>query len=153
MITFKPLEFIDIETITYMMQDFYAIDNYPINLEVSKKLFEEFITNQNLGKAYLIYNSDEEETLKIVGYVILTFVFSFEYKGKIAFLDELYIKETARGKGIGNQTILFIKEESRKLNLKLIYLEVENHNENAQKLYIANDFEVHNRKIMKYKLN
>jgi ribosomal protein S18 acetylase RimI-like enzyme len=153
MITFKPLEFIDIEAITYMTQDFYAIDNYPINLEVSKKLFEEFITNQNLGKAYLIYNSDEEETLKIVGYVILTFVFSFEYKGKIAFLDELYIKETARGKGIGNQTILFIKEESRKLNLKLIYLEVENHNENAQKLYIANDFEVHNRKIMKYKLN
>jgi ribosomal protein S18 acetylase RimI-like enzyme len=153
MITFKPLEFVDIETITYMMQDFYAIDNYPINLEVSKKLFEEFITNQNLGKAYLIYDSDEEETLKIVGYVILTFVFSFEYKGKIAFLDELYIKETARGKGIGNQTILFIKEESRKLNLKLIYLEVENHNENAQKLYIANDFEVHNRKIMKYKLN
>ena len=104
MITFKPLEFIEIETITYMMQDFYAIDNYPINLEVSKKLFEEFITNQNLGKAYLIYNSEKEETLKIVGYVILTFVFSFEYKGKIAFLDELYIKETARGKGIGNQT-------------------------------------------------
>ena len=30
MSTFKPLEIADIEIITQMMQDFYAIDNYPI---------------------------------------------------------------------------------------------------------------------------
>ena len=129
-----------------MMQDFYAIDNYPIDIEVSKKLFQEFITDENLGKAWLIYSENE-----LVGYVIVTFVFSFEYGGKIAFLDELYIKEIARGKGIGNATIQFIKEQIKHLNVKLLYLEVENHNENAQKLYLANDFEVHNRKLLKFK--
>ena len=148
MIHFKPLEIVDIETITCMMRDFYAIDGYPIDIDISKKLFKEFITNENLGKAWIIYQDNE-----IVGYVILTFVFSFEHKGKTAFLDELYVKETHRGKGIGNQTVLFIKEESRELNLKLIYLEVENHNENAQKLYLANDFKAHDRKLMKHKLN
>lgn len=130
-----------------MMQDFYAIDNYPIDTENSKKLFLEFIANENLGKAWLIFNENE-----IVGYVILTFVFSFEYGGRIAFLDELYIKENSRGKGIGKQTIQFIKEQITALNVKLIYLEVENHNQNAQKLYIANDFEIHNRKLLKFKL-
>jgi ribosomal protein S18 acetylase RimI-like enzyme len=129
-----------------MMQDFYAIDNYPIDVEVSKKLFQEFITNEHLGRAWLIFSEEE-----LVGYVILTFVFSFEYGGKIAFLDELYIKEIARGKGIGNTTIQFIKEQAKQLNVKLLYLEVENHNENAQKLYLANDFEVHNRKLLKFK--
>jgi ribosomal protein S18 acetylase RimI-like enzyme len=129
-----------------MMQDFYAIDNYPIDIEASKKLFQEFITNEHLGKSWLIYSEDE-----LVGYVILTFVFSFEYGGKIAFLDELYIKKNARGKGIGNTTIQFIKEQAKQLNVKLLYLEVENHNENAQKLYLANDFEVHNRKLLKFK--
>jgi hypothetical protein len=49
MTTFKPLEIANIEIITQMMQDFYAIDNYPMDVEKSKKLFQEFITNENLG--------------------------------------------------------------------------------------------------------
>jgi ribosomal protein S18 acetylase RimI-like enzyme len=147
MITFKPLEIRDISTITHMMQDFYAIDNYPMDVEESKKLFQEFITNENLGKSWLIYSEKE-----IVGYIILTFIFSFEYGGKIAFVDELFIQETARGKGIGKEAIQFIQREVPKLSLKLLYLEVEPHNENAQKLYLAHDFELHNRKLMKYKI-
>lgn len=147
MVQFKSLETSQIETITKMMQDFYAIDNYPIDIEVSKKLFSEFLSNENLGKSYLIYSEDE-----IVGYIILTFIFSFEYGGKIAFLDELYINETARGKGIGKLAIPFVKQQCEELNVKLIYLEVENHNENAQKLYLANDFVIHNRKLLKFKI-
>ena len=147
MTSFKPLEIIDISTITQMMQDFYAIDNYPIDVEVAKNLFQEFISNEHLGKSWLIYSENE-----IVGYIILTYIFSFEYGGKIAFLDKLFIKETARGKGIGKEAIQFIQREVPKLSLKLLYLEVEPHNENAQKLYLAHDFELHNRKLMKYKV-
>jgi ribosomal protein S18 acetylase RimI-like enzyme len=148
MIEFKPLAAPNIETIVSMMQEFYAIDGYPISIDVSKALFQEFISNENLGKAWLIFSDNE-----IVGYIILTFVFSFEYQGRIAFLDELYVTETARGKGIGSKAIEFVKTESHKLSLKLIYLEVEPHNENAQKLYLANGFESHNRQLMKYKIN
>ena len=147
MTTFKPLEIADIEIITLMMQDFYAIDNYPMDVEVTKTLFQEFISNEHLGKSWLIYSENE-----IVGYIILTFIFSFEYGGKIAFVDELFIKETARGKGFGKEAIQFIQREVPKLSLKLLYLEVEPHNENAQKLYLAHDFELHNRKLMKYKV-
>ena len=147
MTTFKPLEITDISTITQMMQDFYAIDNYPMDVEVAKNLFQEFISNEHLGKSWMIYSENE-----IVGYIILTFIFSFEYGGKIAFVDELFIKETARGKGIGKEAIQFIQKEVPKLSLKLLYLEVEPHNENAQKLYLAHDFEFHNRKLMKYKV-
>ena len=147
MIKFSPVELSQIETIVTMMQDFYAVDNYAIDIEISKKLFEEFISNESLGKAWLIFNENE-----IAGYVILTFIFSFEYGGRIAFLDELYIKESNRVKGIGKETIAFVKKESALLNVKLIYLEAENHNHNAQKLYIAADFEIHNRKLLKFKL-
>ena len=146
MITFKTLTLSDIETVVSMMQEFYAIDNYPMDIDVSKALFQEFISNENLGKAWLIFSDNE-----IIGYVILTFIFSFEYQGRIAFLDELYLNENARGKGIGSQAIQFVVEESKKLALQLIYLEIENHNQNAQKLYIASGFELHNRKLMAYK--
>lgn len=145
MITFKPLKSADIETIVPMMQDFYAIDNYPIDVAISKALFLEFLENEHLGRAWLIYFDNE-----VVGYIILTFIFSFEYKGTIAFLDELYLSEKARGKGIGKAAVDFIQSEARKLSLKIIYLEVEGHNQNAQQLYLSKDFTVHNRKLMKF---
>ncbi|KQS50257.1 MAG: GNAT family N-acetyltransferase [Flavobacterium sp. 38-13] len=147
MTTFRPIQTSDIDTIVPMMQEFYSIDNYPIDIAISKALFLEFIENPHLGKAWLIY-SDEE----IVGYIILTFVFSFEYKGTIAFLDELYISDKARGKGIGKKALDFIHQEALSLSLKIIYLEIENHNEIAQKLYLSKDFVVHNRSLMKLTL-
>lgn len=147
MTTFRPIQTSDIDTIVPMMQEFYSIDNYPIDIAISKALFLEFIENPHLGKAWLIY-SDEE----IVGYIILTFVFSFEYKGTIAFLDELYISDKARGKGIGKKALDFIHQEALSLSLKIIYLEIENHNEIAQKLYLSKDFAVHNRSLMKLTL-
>lgn len=107
MTTFKPIQSSDIDIILPMMQDFYAIDGYPIDVNVSRKLFEEFIADEKLGKAWLVYFEDE-----IVGYVILTFVFSFEYKGRIAFLDELYLNEKSRGKGIGKKVLDFIHEQA-----------------------------------------
>ena len=108
MIQFKPIIASDIAVIVKMMQEFYAIDNYPIDPEITNSLFQEFIADKNLGKAWLILSDDV-----VVGYVILTFIFSFEYQGKIAFLDELYLSEEARGKGIGNQAVAFIIDESQ----------------------------------------
>ena len=143
-ITFKPIRLSDIDRTIIMMQDFYAIDNYPIDTAVSKSLLTEFIENENLGKGWLILDNDIP-----VGYVILTFVFSFEYKGRIAFLDELYISAKARGKGMGKKTVDFIHEQALDLAINIIYLEVEGHNTIAQKLYLSKDFVVHNRKLMK----
>src|ERR1044072_9860452 len=92
-ITFKPIRAADIDKTVSMMQDFYAIDNYPIDPAVSKSLLMEFLENESLGKGWLILNERE-----VIGYVIITFVFSFEYKGRIAFLDELYISPTEIGR-------------------------------------------------------
>ena len=130
-----------------MMQQFYAIDGYPMDGQKSEKLFLDFLTNEKLGKAWLIF-----EDGKIAGYAILTFVFSFEYGGKIAFLDELYIEETLRGKGLGKAAIAFLKDQAPKLSLKMLYLEVEPHNQNAQKLYLAAGFKPHHRNLMQYKV-
>ena len=79
-ITFKPIRKNDIDAAVAMMQDFYAIDGYPINPAVSKMLFEEFIENEGLGKGWLIYSDNT-----IVGYVILTFRNSRLYNTDICF--------------------------------------------------------------------
>lgn len=147
MITFKEITESDIETVVPLMQEFYAIDGYPMDPIQSKVLFTAFISDEKLGKSWLLFFEN-----KVAGYAILTFVFSFEYGGTIAFIDELYVTENFRGKGIGTKTVEFLKSEAAKFTLKLLYLEVENHNSNAQKVYLAAGFELHNRKIMKYKV-
>ena len=144
--TYKKIEKSDIEILVAMMRDFYAIDGYPMDEKVTRELFSEFIAHENLGKAWLIIVDES-----IVGYVILTFVFSFEHKGKITFLDELYIAERVRGKGIGNETIQFIKAQSLILSIKLLFLEVEHHNTIAEQLYVSNGFELHHRKFLSHK--
>lgn len=141
---FKPIEVQDIPVVIAMMEAFYAIDNYPIDINVSRGLMHEFLENEALGKGWMILKDD-----KPVGYVIMTFVFSFEYKGRIAFLDELFISSTARGLGFGKQALDFITEQAKQLSVKIIYLEIEGHNTVAQKLYLSKGYEIHNRGLMK----
>ena len=84
-----------------------------------------------------------------MGYVILTCIFSFEHQGKITFVDELYLNENARIKGIGKITLKFIRNHFIQNNLKLIYLEIESQSEVAKKLYLSNDYITYHRQFMK----
>jgi len=142
--TFKSFTEADADIVMGMMHDFYAIDNYAFDKAVSKELFLEFVANKGLGQGWVI-----ELDGKHVGYAILTFVFNFEYKGHIAFLDELFIIESARGEGLGNQTLDFVIAQAKELSLKVLYLEIENHNETARKLYLSKNFINHKRGMMK----
>jgi GNAT superfamily N-acetyltransferase len=144
-IHFKPFEASDAPVVITMMEQFYAIDGYPIDAAVSKGLFFEFIENESLGKGWVVYADGVA-----AGYVILTFVFSFEYAGRIAFLDELFISETMRGKGLAKEALDFIKAQTEILSVKIIYLEIEPHNENARKLYLSKGFKNHKRSLLRY---
>lgn len=141
---FKPIETQDIPVVIAMMEEFYAIDNYPIDADVSRGLMHEFLENDALGRGWIILKENEP-----VGYAIMTFVFSFEYKGRIAFLDELFISEKARGLGFGKRALDFVTEQAKMLSVKIIYLEIEGHNTVAQKLYLSKGYEIHNRGLMK----
>ena len=141
---FKPFEIADAPAVVAMMEAFYAIDNYPIDAATANNLFLEFTQNESLGRGWTIVLNGE-----VMGYFILTFVFSFEYKGRIAFLDELFILPLARGKGLGKHALDFMAAQARALSVKIVYLEIENHNQAARKLYLSKNFTLHNRGLMK----
>lgn len=146
-VSFRLLNKASIGELVLMMQQFYAIDNYPMDAAKSANLCETFLADENLGRAWFIMYNGE-----IAGYIIITFVFSFEYGGRIAFLDELFILPQMQGKGLGKQAVDFIKQQAAPLAIKLFYLEVENHNNAAIALYISKGFTMHNRSLMKYKV-
>ena len=146
MTEFRKINKQDIPTLLTFMTDFYAIDNYPINREVTEKNFKYFIENPNLGQCFII-----EHEGKPAGYLLLANMFMFEFGGMIAFLDELYIDSTFQGKGLGKIAIEFAKNYAKETDLKILYLEVELHNERAIELYKKHDFKPHHRNLMVWK--
>jgi ribosomal protein S18 acetylase RimI-like enzyme len=128
--------------ISAMMTDFYAIDGYSFEEEKAKLSLENFISDNTLGMIWLI-KSDSET----YGYVCLTMGFSFEYGGKIAVLDELFIKTKFRNKGLGKKTLAFIDTQAFENKINAIHMEVESHNTTALGLYTNHNFKTKGRKL------
>ena len=114
-----------------MMENFYSLDNYPFDIDKNEKNLKVFISNPELGRLWIIKFENQ-----IAGYICLTFGFSFEFGGRVAFIDEFFIKEEFRNKSIEQQTMDFIENESMELEVKSILLEVEKHNKTGNKLYL-----------------
>jgi len=119
-----------VSDILVMMEDFYQMFDYPFEKEKARKNLHAFIHDQGLGRLWII-RLDEE----IIGYAALPFGFSFGYGGRHAVLDEFYLIELSRGKGIGKKVLEMILDEAKKMNLTRIHLEVEKDNLAAKGLY------------------
>jgi ribosomal protein S18 acetylase RimI-like enzyme len=110
---------------------------------VVRRALHEFLANSELGKVWLIL-----EQQKPAGYVVLTLGFSFEYHGREAFIDELYVEPEHRRKGLGRQAMEFSAERAREMGVHAIHLEVDHGNEPALELYRRDGYEDHGRYLM-----
>lgn len=81
------------------------------------------------------------------------FGFSFEYGGRDAFIDELYLDKAYRGKGHGKAVLEQAAIEAKELGVKAIHLEVERHNASGRKLYTKSGFETSDRELMSKRLH
>jgi GNAT superfamily N-acetyltransferase len=119
-----------VSDILIMMEDFYMMFDYPFEKEKARKNLHDFIRDQTLGRLWLL-----RENEKVIGYAALAFGFSFGYGGKDATLDEFFLVEEVRSKGVGKKALNMILDEAKKLNLTGIHLEVEKDNPAAKGLY------------------
>ena len=69
-----------------------------------------------LGRIWLIYESG-----RAIGYIALCFGYSIEFGGRDAFVDEFFIKEEARGKGIGHEVLETIKWKADEFNVVVLH--------------------------------
>lgn len=87
------------------------------------------LLNQNpYARGYIF-----EEEGKILGYALLALTYSQEAGGEVVWIEEIYLKPQARGKGYGTAFFHFLEKEFP--TAKRFRLEVEKENEKAVKLY------------------
>jgi GNAT superfamily N-acetyltransferase len=133
----------DLEILLPFVRLFHEFENFQIVDDRRKSSLINLLNNQDLGNIWLIYVD-----LHPVGYIALCAGYSIEFGGKDAFVDEFYISSDFRGKGIGRQTLEFIKLAAKDLNIRAIHLEVARTNTNAHRLYERSDFKTREKYIL-----
>jgi ribosomal protein S18 acetylase RimI-like enzyme len=113
-----------------LITEFYQYFDYPFDYQQHSTLVADFLNNPNLGKIWLInYQS------KFVGYLALTYGFTFEYLGRDAFVDEFYIQAEYRSLGIGKIALNKVQQLAKSLGLNALHLHTEKYNPRAKELY------------------
>ena len=77
----------------------------------------------------------------IAGYGVLAYLYSLEFGGMVALLDELWISEAWRGQGLGRATMGAIEQCCRDRDLVALRLEVSKTNAVARSLYQSLGFQ------------
>jgi ribosomal protein S18 acetylase RimI-like enzyme len=133
----------DADELVGLMREFYAFDHIAFDEAAARGALREILGDGRFGVVHLI--RVEAET---AGYLVLTFGFSLEFHGRDAFVDELYLRENFRGRGIGKACIEFAAEVCRREGIAALHLEVERANTRAQGLYRRAGFRDHDRYLL-----
>jgi ribosomal protein S18 acetylase RimI-like enzyme len=87
---------------------------------------------------------------ELAGYFALAIGFTIEAGGKDGFLDELFVKEKYRDRGIGRAAVKFALDICPSMEIRRLSLEVETHNSRAKRLYQDIGFFTHDRILMSH---
>jgi GNAT superfamily N-acetyltransferase len=149
-IDLRLAQFIDIDPLMELVQEFYLFESMAFDEGVIKA-FTALLSDEQFGLIWLIYDRDRSIGSPIgspIGYIALTFFFSMEYHGRCGLVDELYIREDYRGKGIGQQVFIMIEDYLKSQNMRSLSLVVDFWNDKAEALYIKLGFRREKRHLM-----
>lgn len=142
-ITFKSADAGDVDLLAEFVREFYEFDGHGFDEGVARPALRQILSDHSLGRVWLI-----EVDGSAVGYVVLTLGFSLMYLGRDAFVDEIYVRENYRGRGVGRRGLEFVEGVCRELGVRALHLEVGRANANAQAVYRRAGFADHDSFLM-----
>jgi ribosomal protein S18 acetylase RimI-like enzyme len=140
---FEPATSNEIEMLVAMMRELYAYDGLAFDEAIARRALMGLIDNETFGRVFLIRLGNE-----FAGYAVLTFGYSLEFHGRDAFVDELYLRDEYRERGIGKRALQLLTEVCADEGVNALHLEVERENTSAQAVYRKFGFEDHDRYLM-----
>lgn len=120
----------DLAPVADLVRRYHASESHYPKLARVESVLEPLLDESELGRIWLV-----ELGGRAIGYIALCFGYSIELGGRDAFIDEFYIVEEHRGKGIGAVVLEQIRPLARELGIKALHLEVAHGNDRASKLY------------------
>lgn len=128
--SFRVAEPSDADTLVEMMHDFNAHERIAFDEPEVRAVLTQLFANDSYGLACLIHLDGE-----VAGYVVITFGFSVEFRGRDALIDELFVKDEFRGRGLASAALRFAEGVCRERGIRALHLEVDRGNTRAQSVY------------------
>lgn len=145
---FREAAITDVEDLLRMMKEFNEGHQLLFDAARTRDSLLQFIADSGLGRIWMILGDS-----RTIGYIVLTFGFSFEYGGKDAFLDEIFIMKAHRNLGIGSKAVDFLVENALSFGVQAIHLEFNKGNATASSLYTKKGFDISQRVLMSKRLS
>ncbi|OJJ23367.1 hypothetical protein BKI52_03120 [marine bacterium AO1-C] len=120
----------DINDLLPLVKAFYTLEKIPFDQQDTLDALEKLIQHPTWGYLWFI-KADEQ----LIGYLLVALGYSLEFKGRDAFVDEIFITESYRGQGIGSQALIFAANYCQRQGVKAFHLEVNHSNTIAQQAY------------------
>jgi GNAT superfamily N-acetyltransferase len=112
------------------MRDYYVHDELFFDESGAREALSGLMKNPQLGRIFVV-TLDQEP----IGYIALTVGYSLENHGKDAFVDEFFLAEGYRGRGIGREVLQFAEGYCRDTGVRSLHLGVEQKNARARRFY------------------
>jgi ribosomal protein S18 acetylase RimI-like enzyme len=103
--------------------------------EMRRKAISNLLLAPELGPVWLIYHAGS-----LAGYIAICLGYSIEFGGRDAFVDEFFLLEDFRGKGIGRAVLDMVIKRLKEDDVKALHLEVGQSNQRARAMYEAAGF-------------
>jgi len=134
----------DLQQLLEMMREYQADDPWSCHFDerLARGAMDDLLHDPSAGRVWIIKTGAD-----MVGYIVMSFDYSREYRGKNAWVDEFFVRPAHRGQGIGTKALEFFEDQARLLGVKAIHLGV-NHGNPALELYRRRGFEGHQRYLM-----
>ena len=142
-LTITPATLDDEPVLLELMREFYAHEGLAFGRAGALEALRTLMANPALGRVWLFRVGDD-----VVGYTAVTVCYSLEFVGRVALVDELYVREGWRGRGIGTRALDMVAEGCRELGVAAVRLEVDTTNTRAMALYQRMGFELQERHMM-----
>ena len=141
--TFQPVTPDSLNRLLLFQSRLYASEAIAFVPETARAAAEWLLSHPEAGAMWLI-----EADGQSAGYLVLTVCASLEFHGRFALLDELYIDEPFRGRGLGSQAVEFASQWTRSQGMRALRLEVAHDNTAALALYRKSGFRTHGRELI-----
>lgn len=140
----------DLPTLLELFPLYYAADSLDYDRARAERALRAVFADASLGRIWLIEapNAGGE----VAGYLALAYGFSFEFGGREAFVDELFVRAELRGRGYGSAAVAHAIAECRRAGLAAIRLEVTARNARAAALYTRLGFTDQGRSLLAFPL-
>ena len=125
----------DVPALVALMTEFYAEAGYPLAAEAATATFGALLRDPGLARAWIL-----EADGAPAGYVVLTVAFSMEYGGLRGFVDDLFVRPAARGRGLAAQALVELRRTAEGMGVRALLVETGPDNDVAKRVYARAGF-------------